>query len=139
MQYSRNPTLARFLYQAGFVEEFGQGLNTVFNLMREQELPVPELRDIGSAFIVSVKGHLPLSIWTEQLAALPPHHQTLMRYALQNGSVNLQQAGTLLRNRGDRSLQNDLRKLAEMGLLEKVGAARATAYVPKRPRLDLLS
>jgi len=136
MQYSRNPTLARFLYQAGFVEEFGQGLNTVFNLMRAQELPVPELRDIGSAFIVAIQGHLPLSIWTEQLAALAPHHQSLMRFALQHGSVNLQQATSLLHARGDRSIQNDLRKLAEMGLLEKVGAARATAYVPKRPRMD---
>ena len=139
MQYSRNPTLARFLYQAGFVEEFGQGLNTVFNLMREQELPDPELRDIGSAFIVSIQGHLPLSMWTEQMTALPLHHQTIMRYALQNGSVNLQQATALLHDRGDRSVQNDLRKLSEMGLLEKVGAARATAYVPKRPRLDLFS
>ena len=139
MQYSRNPTLARFLYQAGFVEEFGQGLNTVFNLMHAQELAAPQLRDIGSAFIVSIQGHLPLSLWTEQLAALAPHHQTLMRYALQNGSVNLQQAATLLRDRGDRSIQNDLRKLAELGFLEKVGAARATAYVPKRPRLEVLT
>ena len=139
MQYSRNPLLARFLYHAGFVEEFGQGLNTVFNLMREQELPIPELRDIGSAFIVSIQGHLPLSIWTEQLAALPPHHQSLMRYALQNGSVNLQQATSLLPSRGDRSIQNDLRKLAQLGFLEKVGAARATAYVPRRPRVDVMA
>lgn len=139
MQYSRNPTLARFLYQAGFVEEFGQGLNTVFNLMRDQDLPEPELKDIGSAFIVSIRGHLPMSLWTEQMTTLPPHQQTLMRYALQNGSINLQQALTLVRDRGDRSVQNDLRRLAELGLLEKVGAARATAYVPKRPRLDLFS
>jgi hypothetical protein len=62
-----------------------------------------------------------------------------MRYALQNGSVNLQQAATLLRDRGDRSIQNDLRKLAELGFLEKVGAARATAYVPKRSRLEVVT
>lgn len=139
MQYSRNPTLARFLYQAGFVEEFGQGLNTVFNLMRDQDLPQPELKDIGSAFIVSIRGHLPMSMWTEQMTALPLHHQMLMRYALQNGSINLQQATTLLRDRADRSVQNDLRKLAELGLLEKVGAARATAYVPRRSRLELFT
>lgn len=139
MQYSRNPTVARFLYQGGWVEEFGQGLNTVFNLMRSQELPEPELKDIGSAFIVSIRGHLPLTIWTEQMTTLPPHHQRLMRFALQNGSINLQQASSMLPDRGDRSIQNDLRKLAEMGLLERVGAARATAYVPKRPRLDLFA
>jgi DeoR/GlpR family transcriptional regulator of sugar metabolism len=80
-----------------------------------------------------------MGMWTEQMTALPLHHQTLMRYALQNGSINLQQATSLLRDRGDRSIQNDLRKLAEMGLLEKVGAARATAYVPKRPRLEMFS
>jgi hypothetical protein len=105
--------------------------------MRAQELPEPELKDIGSAFIVAIQGHLPMSIWTEQMTALPPPQQSIMRYALQHGSINLQQAVSILRDRADRSVQNDLRKLAEQGLLERVGAARATAYVPKRPRLDL--
>src|SRR5687767_12159199 len=53
-QTARNPGLLTILYEAGLVEAFGQGLDTVVAVLRAEDMQPPTFRDVGSAFIVTV-------------------------------------------------------------------------------------
>lgn len=55
-QVSRNPVIQSILYEAGYVEAFGQGLDTVVAVLKREELPPPRFHDTGASFIVTVFG-----------------------------------------------------------------------------------
>lgn len=53
-QVARNPALAQFLYEAGVIERFGLGMDTVLDTLHAEGHPPPEMLDLGHAFIVRV-------------------------------------------------------------------------------------
>lgn len=53
-QVARNPALAQFLYEAGVIERFGLGMDTVLDTLHAEDHPPPEMIDLGHAFIVRV-------------------------------------------------------------------------------------
>jgi hypothetical protein len=53
-QFSRNPSLARFLFHAGYIEKFGMGLDVVSDALRQAKLGSPEFHDDGHSFRVRV-------------------------------------------------------------------------------------
>lgn len=53
-QVARNPALAQFLYEAGVIELFGLGMDTVLDTLHAEDHPPPEMIDLGHAFIVRV-------------------------------------------------------------------------------------
>jgi ATP-dependent DNA helicase RecG len=128
-QFSRNPTIAELLYQAGYIERFGLGLDTVIRELRRAGLPELNMRDSGVSFTVTVYGHDAPSI-----RAQTPFRQKLLEYARTTGQISMNEARMLNEPHGafrsERSLLNDLRSLVEAGFLQRVGQSRDTAYVP---------
>jgi predicted HTH transcriptional regulator len=55
-QRARNPVILSILYEAGYVEAFGQGLDTVVKVLADEHMQPPKFEDIRSSFIVSVYG-----------------------------------------------------------------------------------
>ena len=56
-QYTRNPVLVAFLFDAGYIEQRGMGLDTVFNLLQDEELPLPQMEDNRSNFTIRIMGN----------------------------------------------------------------------------------
>ncbi|NTV99918.1 MAG: helix-turn-helix domain-containing protein [Oscillochloris sp.] len=54
-QFSRNPTLAQFLFHAGYIERFGMGLDAVIDALRLVNLGDPEFYDDRHSFRVRVR------------------------------------------------------------------------------------
>lgn len=54
-QFSRNPTLAQFLFHAGYIERFGMGLDAVIDALRLAQLGDPEFYDDRHSFRVRVR------------------------------------------------------------------------------------
>ena len=54
-QFSRNPSLAQFLFHAGYIEKFGMGLDSVIDALLQARLGTPEFHDDGHSFRVRVQ------------------------------------------------------------------------------------
>lgn len=51
VHFSRNPNIARFLHEYDYVQEFGEGIDRMFNEMAATGLPAPEYRN--NAFMLN--------------------------------------------------------------------------------------
>lgn len=130
-QYARNPTIAEILWQAGYIERFGLGLDTCMQELRRAGLPELKLIDSGVSFTARIYNrHSPT------IQALTPFRVQLLEYAREKGYLNMEQARVLNRQlpaedqRSDNSLLNDIKALKDLGLLTQVGKGKNTAYVP---------
>jgi ATP-dependent DNA helicase RecG len=128
-QFARNPTIAELLHQAGYIERFGIGLDTVMRELRKAGLPDLGMRDTGVSFTVTMYGNDAPSI-----RAQTPFRLKLLDYARRHGQITIDEARKLNEElqafRSERSLLNDLKSLVEAGFLQRVGRSRDTAYLP---------
>jgi ATP-dependent DNA helicase RecG len=127
MQYARNAHLTRLLYQRGYVEAYGQGLDTVFNVLQSQGLPLPSMRDTGNTFVVGIEGHRPMGVPPDRLTTLTEPQLQIVGL-LQHRSRSAPEIYEALAPRSERSIQYDLKVLIERGIVERLGKARATSY-----------
>ena len=127
MQYARNPHLTQLLYQRGYVEAYGQGFDTVFNLLRAHQMPLPLMRDVGNTFVVSIEGQAPLGIASERLSGLTDPQLQIVGL-LRQRSRSAPELYDALSPRSERAIQYDLRTLMELGLIERLGRARGITY-----------
>jgi ATP-dependent DNA helicase RecG len=56
-QYTRNPVIVNFLFDAGYIEQRGMGLDTVAHVLHEENLPFPLMEDTGASFLIRIQGH----------------------------------------------------------------------------------
>ncbi len=127
MQIARNPHLTKLLYQRGYVEAYGQGLDTVFNLLRDQGLPTPTMQETGNAFSIAVQGHAPTGIDVDRLSQLTDPQLQIIAL-LRQRSRSATEIYAALAPRSERSLQYDLKLLQEQGLILRQGKGRAITY-----------
>ena len=132
MQFARNPQLAQLLYQSGYVEAYGQGLDTVFNMLQAQKLPLPAMRESGVTFVIGIEGHQPTGLNAEQLASLTEPEYQIVSVVRTRRSATTQDIIDALAPRSERSVQYDLKRLVEQGVLMRVGKGRATTYMLSR-------
>lgn len=133
VHFSRNPNIARFLHEYDYVQEFGEGIDRMFNEMAAARLPAPEYHD--NAFMLNttirngvtneadevinevinggINGGINISV-TEQtvLAALKKNPKIT--------NVALQKEVSLGRNTIDRAIKS----LKEKCLIERVGSKK---------------
>ena len=56
-QYTRNPVIVSFLFDAGYIEQRGMGLDTVVAVLGQEGLPLPQMEDTGASFLIRISGH----------------------------------------------------------------------------------
>ncbi len=132
VHFSRNPNIARFLHEYDYVQEFGEGIDRMFNEMAAAGLPAPEYHD--NAFMLNatirngvineadevinevINGAINISV-TEQavLAALNKKARIT--------KVELQKETSL----GKSTIDRAIKALKEKGLIERVGSNK-TGY-----------
>ena len=128
-QATRNPTIVRLLYEAGFIEERGLGLDTVFRTLQEFGLPKPTLLDTGGSFIVTVHGRQ--NIITQGDTTDLNEYQLKMLSLLSNhGGFSIMECERLFPNRSRRMLNRDIKGLIDANHIARVGNTNNMRYVP---------
>jgi ATP-dependent DNA helicase RecG len=128
-QHSRNPSIAELLYQAGYIERFGLGLDMVTRELSNAGLPELSMRDSEGSFTVTMYGNDAPAI-----RAQTPFRLQLLAVARQQGQLTMTDARRINAEQGgyrsERSLHYDLRSLVDAGFLQRVGQSRDTTYIP---------
>jgi predicted HTH transcriptional regulator len=129
-QASRNPMLLSILYEAGFVEAFGQGLDTVVAELKREGMQPPRFEDTGASFIATVFGRSLELLSREGIyGQLNERQRRIIQTVRTRGVVTPRDIITLV---GDgttqRTVQRDLRDLITARLLIAEGKGRAVRY-----------
>jgi ATP-dependent DNA helicase RecG len=130
-QATRNPTIVRLLYEAGFIEERGLGLDTVFHSLRDQGLPDPILLDTGGSFIITVQGRQNIVVQGDT-SGLNEYQLKLLTLLNNQGSFTITDGERLFPNRSRRMLNRDIRGLLERKIIARVGSTNNVRYIPVR-------
>jgi ATP-dependent DNA helicase RecG len=128
--YSRNPRLVRGLYYWGYIEELGQGVDIIYEAMRRDHHPVPEFKDTGRSFTVTLHSTID-RIEADYGQDLNLRQLLAMKFLTEHGKINSSQYQQLCPDVTPETLRLDLRDLVERGFLLKIGDKRGTYYVRK--------
>lgn len=129
-QASRNPIILAILYDAGYVESFGQGLDTVVAELRREGMSPPRFEDTGSSFIVTVLGR-PLELFSNEgiFGQINERQRRILSTIRSRGAATPRDITALFDNTTTpRTLQRDLRELIEANLIIPEGKGRAVRY-----------
>jgi len=135
-QYSRNPRIVRVLFEMGYIEEIGMGLDNVYRWLAETGQPEPTLRDTGGSFIITLYGlDMEKALAEEEAEAidltvlgLNERQRRAIEYIQEHGKITNHEYQTLFEVSYDTAYR-DLRGLLEKGLIERRGRGRGTHYV----------
>jgi len=135
-QYSRNPRIVRVLFEMGYIEEIGMGLDNVYRWLAEAGQPEPALRDTGGSFIVTLYGLDMEKALAEREAELIDLVALGLNERQQRAVLHVQEHGLItsreyrvINDIGKTMAYRELTDLVERGLLERRGEGRSTYYV----------
>ncbi len=128
-QQARNRSVMAILYEAGYVEAYGMGLDTVVKVLATEKMPPPRFEDHPNLhFKVTVYGRSVETRDASFLVLTDPQQRILeiMRTVPEISRKELEQR---LGDRAPRSIQRDLQTLIDEGLIDSNEArARAVRY-----------
>jgi len=133
-QAARNPQILSILYEAGYVEAFGQGLDTVVAVLSHEGMTPPQFHDTGASFIVTVFGR-PIDVFSGEgiYARLNDSQRKILAIIRTRSETAPREILDLLEDRARRSVQRDIKGLVEANLIYAVGEGRALRYRLKEP------
>jgi ATP-dependent DNA helicase RecG len=138
-QVARNPVILNILFEAGFVEAIGQGLNTVVHVLEREGMAKPIFRDTGASFVVTVFGR-PLDLFSggEAYQDLNDSQHKILSLLRTRPGLSPRDIAAQFPERAKRSIQRDLSGLVEAGLIAAAGEGRALRYdlAPPRPESE---
>jgi ATP-dependent DNA helicase RecG len=129
--FSRNPRLVNGLFQWGFIEELGLGVDRMIEDMVNAGQPAPEFRDTPYSFTVTLHN-------TRVRKAIPAWESNMnerqlraVAYVQENGRITNREYRSICPDVSTETLRLDLVDLVERGLLLKIGAKKGTYYILK--------
>jgi len=133
-QFTRNPVIARVLHDAGYIEQFGSGLDRVFQEAREHPLKpkLPAIAADAGQVVVTLHSPeeflAPESVVSEATAELNARQQKALTYVRTKGSIS-QSTYVRMNKISAATAKRDLRKLVDRGFLKLEGKGKATHYI----------
>jgi ATP-dependent DNA helicase RecG len=129
-QASRNPVILSILYESGYVEAFGQGLDTVVAVLSQEDLPPPHFHDTGASFIVTVQGRKRETMGDplDMVGNLSDTQRVILSFIRAKGEVAPRDIRELFPDRAERSIQRDIKGMIEAELVESTGGSRSLRY-----------
>ena len=126
----RNRLIADAFYRRGLIERWGRGTNKILAEARKLGCPEPEFEVAGGSFVVRVRP-AGATRTTAPAAGLGPRAEAVLAIVRRRGPVK---ASEILGEVGEpipvRTLQWELRRLRESGLIVSTGRGAATRYRP---------
>lgn len=129
--FSRNPRIVAGLYQWGYIEELGLGVDRMIEEMTQAGHPPPDFKDTPYAFTVTlsnVRERPPVQRWER---VMNERQAKALTYIRENGRITNREYRQLCPGVSPETLRLDLADLVERGLLLKIGAKKGTYYILK--------
>jgi len=130
--YSRNPRIVNGLYQWGYIEELGLGVDRMIEDMVAAGHPPPTFDAQNHRFTVKLFNRKdPTKVIPQWEQNMNERQIKAMQYIQANGSITNREYRELCTHVGAESLRLDLVDLVGKGLLLKIGDKRGTRYILK--------
>ena len=129
--FSRNPRIVSSLYQWGYIEELGLGVDLMIEEMVRAGHPPPRFKDAPYSFTVTLynaRERAPVPSWTH---TMNERQAKALSYVQEHGRITNREYRTLCPDVSAETLRLDLVDLVERGVLLKIGAKKGTYYILK--------
>ncbi|MFQ5610612.1 MAG: ATP-binding protein [Anaerolineae bacterium] len=129
--FSRNPRLVAGLFQWGYIEELGLGIDRMIEEMLQQGHPPPEFKATPYSFTVRLYNILeraPAVRWDTNLGE---RQMRAMAFIKQHGRITSRDYRALCPDVSPETLRLDMVDLVDKGLLLKIGDKKGTYYILK--------
>ena len=129
--FSRNPRLVSGLYQWGYIEELGLGIDQMIEEMVQAGHPPPEFKATEHLFTVTLfnkRERAPTPKWTK---SMNERQTRALTYVRENGSITNREYQKLCADVSAETLRLDLVDLVDRGILLKIGSKKGTHYILK--------
>ena len=129
--FSRNPRLVGGLFQWGYIEELGLGIDRMLEVMEQAGHAPPRFDARPYSFAIALHNERAtpkLPEWTRDTN----HRQArALQYIRENGAITNREFRSLVQTVSAETLRLDLANLVEKGILIRAGAKKGTYYVLK--------
>jgi ATP-dependent DNA helicase RecG len=129
----RNNNICQRLFEMGYIEAWGMGIDMMNREMKNAGLPKPIYEDTGASFIVTLVG--PGEKWmadekeVESLEELNERQRKALEYIIEHGKITNREYQAL-NNTTKATATRDLRNLVEKNVIIRIGTGkRDTAYL----------
>ncbi len=130
--FSRNPRIVNGLFQWGFIEELGLGIDRMIEAMVQAGHPQPTFRDTPHSFTVILRNVVErASVQPQWEASMNERQLRALQYIQAQGRITNREYRELCPHVSAETLRLDLADLVDRGVLLKVGDKRGTYYILK--------
>lgn len=129
--FSRNPRLVAGLFQWGYIEELGLGIDRMIEDMVQGGHPPPAFKNQPHSFTVTLynsRERKAPPTWTKNMNERQARALTYIR---ERGSITNREYRDLCPDVSPETLRIDLADLVDRGILLKIGAKKGTYYILK--------
>jgi ATP-dependent DNA helicase RecG len=119
-QFSRNTMIAARLKDLKYLEEYGRGIDIVLQKMQEWNLPHPLFRNSVNSFEVILLG--------DKYRSLNDRQIKLIHVLLLKNRLTVQDCQKILKGTPRATINSDLKRLKDLGVLSTKGASVNTYY-----------
>jgi len=129
--FSRNPRIVAGLFQWGYIEELGLGIDRMIEEMLRAGRPAPDFRATPYSFTVTLYNVRERHIAPDWERSMNERQLRALQYLQDHGSITNREYRELCPSVSAETIRLDLVDLAKRGLILKVGAKRGTYYILK--------
>jgi ATP-dependent DNA helicase RecG len=129
--FSRNPRVVAGLFQWGYIEELGLGIDRMIEEMLQFGHPAPEFKATPYSFSVTlrnVRERRPVHAWERNMSE---RQMRALAHVREFGRITNRDYRIVCPNVSPETLRLDLSDLVDKGLLLKVGDKKGTYYILK--------
>lgn len=127
--YSRNPRVVQNLYQWGYIEELGLGIDRMIEVMQEAGQNPPTFDARENSFTVTLYNTRVPQGESFPLPKTNQRQDIALRFLRQQGSITNRAFRQLCSDVSTETLRLDLADLVKKGLIQKIGSKKGTRYV----------
>jgi ATP-dependent DNA helicase RecG len=129
--FSRNPRLVAGLFQWGYIEELGLGIDRMIEEMTQAGHHPPQFKALPYSFTVSlsnIKERRPMPQWEK---AMNERQARALTYLRERGQITNREYQQLCPDVSAETLRLDLVDLVDRGVVMRIGAKKGTYYILK--------
>jgi ATP-dependent DNA helicase RecG len=129
--FSRNPRLVNGLFQWGYIEELGLGIDRMIEEMVQAGHTPPDFKDTPHSFSVILSNQRQRKAVPKWTRSMNERQTRALSFVQDNGSITNREYQQLCPDVSSETLRLDLVDLVERGSLLKIGSKKGTYYILK--------
>ncbi len=129
--FSRNPRLVNGLYQWGYIEELGLGIDQMIEDMVQAGHDPPQFKAVPHSFTVILTNKRQRTAVPKWTRSINERQSRALTFVRENGSITNREYQQLIADVSSETLRLDMVDLVDRGLLLKIGSKKGTYYILK--------